>query len=107
MNAITKIERDRDLDGCPYARAISIHCPNISSWEMAARVELAMLRDQAAKGMHLAETDSAYVLLLEVARTASPAVYAKRRVGDLMMLVSALKLTMMSARALERAQRDG
>jgi hypothetical protein len=103
VNAITAITIP--IEDSPHRRAISIHCPNCPEFEMASRVHLATLRDQAGKGMHRASSESAYVLLLEVARTAAVAVYAKRPIGELMMLVSALKLTMEAARALERVAR--
>lgn len=89
-----------------YRHAISIHCPNSGEMEMAARVDIAMMRDQAAIGIGRA-SDSAAVLLGEVSRLATFAVYAQTETSRLLRIRSALKLTMEAARALERVQRDG
>lgn len=106
MNAVTPIRLDESEAERAYRQAISIHCPHGSEMEMAARVELAQLRDQAAIGMSRA-TDSACALLSEVSKLATMAVYAQRPESDLLRIRSALNLTMMAARALDRATRNG
>ncbi|MEN2787562.1 hypothetical protein ACFOKI_02920 [Sphingomonas qilianensis] len=102
MNAPTSIVYE---PGCPYRRSISIHRPNCNEFDLAVRVELAALRDHAAKGMHRAISESAYAVLLEVARTATATIYAERSFGDLLLVRSGLNLLMMGACALEKAER--
>lgn len=106
MNAPATIRLDENEAERAYRRAIGVHCACSSEMEMAARVDLAMLRDQAAIGITRG-TDSAAALLGEVSRLATVAVYAPRPESDLLRLAAALKLTMMAARAVDRATRDG
>jgi hypothetical protein len=107
MNAHTTIRVDETTSEASYRHAISLHCPNCTEFEMAARVDIATIRDQASAGVHRAKTDSAAAMLLVVAQDATSAVYAQRQFGDLMRLKSALTLSMMAAREMERAQRNG
>ena len=100
------IRIDENRIEAAHRHAISIHRPNCSEIEMAVRVDLATLRDQATMGIARA-TDSAAVLLGEVSRLATAAVYASAPASQLIRIKSALDLTMMAARALERAQRNG
>ena len=74
--------------------------------EMAARIDIAMMRDAATVGMSRA-SDSAVVLLGEVSRLAAIAVYASAPASRLIRIRAALGLTMEAARALERVQRNG
>ncbi|MCW2763372.1 MAG: hypothetical protein JWR85_3573 [Marmoricola sp.] len=71
---------------------------------MAVRVELASIRDQAAVGISRA-TDSAAVLLGEVSRLATFAVYARKPANELFRVKCALVFTMMAARGLDRVTR--
>ena len=89
-----------------HRAAISLHCPNCDEMEMAARCDLAALRDAAAAGIGRAG-DSAAVLLHEVARLATQAVYAPAPASQLIRLRSALSFTVEAARALERVTQDG
>jgi len=89
-----------------YRHAISIHCPNIDEMEMAARVDLAGMRDAAMAGFYRA-SPSAQSLLREVSNLAMNAVYAPLPTSRLLHIRAALKLTMMAAREIERVQRDG
>lgn len=73
---------------------------------MATRVEIAELRDQAAVGIARA-TDSAAALLGEVSRLATFAVYAQQPTSQLLRILSALNLTMMAARSIDRVTRNG
>jgi hypothetical protein len=100
------IRVDENQIEAAHRQAISVHCPNCGEIEMAARVDLATLRDQATIGIARA-TNSAGALLSEVARLATSAVYAPVPASRLIRIKSALDLTMMAARALERAQRNG
>lgn len=110
MNAITTIRPDESIHGSTVERAhrhaISVHCPDCNEMEMAARVDLAMMRDAAMVGVRRA-SDSAAILLGEVTRLAMHAVYAPMPASQLIRVKAALTLTMMAARELERVQRDG
>jgi hypothetical protein len=101
VNAVTSINVES-----AHEAAINVHCPGGDAMSRATRVELAILRDQATFGMSRA-TDSAAVLLGEVSRLAGAAVYAPRPASDLLRILSALKLTMMAARSIDRVTRDG
>ena len=87
-----------------HRHSITTHCANQDEVEMAARVDLAMLRDQATAGMSRA-TDSAAVILGEVVRMATGAVFAQLPASRLMMIRSALNLTMEAARMIDRLER--
>lgn len=89
-----------------HRHTISIHCPNGSEIEMKARADLAAIRDQATAGIARA-SDSAAAILGEVSRLATQAVYAPIETANLLRIRSALELTMMAARAVERAVRNG
>jgi uncharacterized membrane protein len=102
----TPIRADESDQERAYRAAISIHCPSQCEQDMAARVSLAMMRDQASTGMARA-CPMAATLLGEVMSAAAVAVYAPAPTSYLMRLRSALWLTMEAARAVERAQRDG
>ena len=112
MNAPANIRvaRPVSVDPTPeeraYAATISIHCPNCDEMEMAARCDIAMMRDLAIRGAVKA-TASAAIMLGEVARIATSAVYAPLPASQLIRIRSALNLSMEAARAVERVQRDG
>lgn len=84
-----------------YTAAITIHCPNCDEMEMASRVDIAMMRDSSARAAVTA-SESAAVLLNEVAKIATYTVYAPLSVSDLLRVRFALGLTMEAARGLER-----
>lgn len=106
MNAPAKIRVDESTTERAYRHAITIHCPNESEIAMAARVDLATIRDQASAAIRRA-TDSAAVLLSEIAKLAGGAVFAPMPTSDLIRIKSALDLTMMAARSIDRVTRDG
>jgi len=85
---------------------ISIHCPNCNEIEMNERVRLAMIRDAAIVGMNHA-TDSAAVILSEVCKLATQAVYAHAPTSRLLQIRAALEFTIEAARSIERATRNG
>lgn len=84
-----------------YTQAISIHCPNCDEMEMASRVDIAMMRDASVRAMPTV-SESAAVLLNEVSKIATHAVYAPLASSDLLRIRFALGLTMEAARGLER-----
>lgn len=102
------IKADATINGSTAERAhrhsISIHCPNCDEMEMAARVELAMLRDTATVGSRVA-SDSASTILGEIVRLATGAVFAPLPTSQLLRLKAALTITMMAAREVERVTR--
>lgn len=108
MNAPAKFPAASDLgwsdDMRAHRRTISVHCPNCSEIEMAARCRLAALRDNAATGA-MRSTDSTAVMLGEVSRLATYAVFAGEPVDKLVRICAALELTMDAARAIERVTR--
>lgn len=112
MNAPANIRMPRAINleetqgEVAYRRSISMHCPNCEPFEMAARVDIAIMRDQAVMGMSRA-SDSATGILSEVARLATHAVYAPFPGSKLIRIRSALHLAMEAARAIERVSRDG
>lgn len=112
MNAPANIQQTRPIrvdettSERAYRHAISIHCPNCDEMEMAARCDIAMLRDKASAGISRA-SDGAAALLGEVSRLATMCVYAEAPASRLMRMRAALHLTMEAARAIERAQRHG
>lgn len=84
-----------------HRRTISIHCPNCDEVEMAARCDLAAMRDQASAGVMRA-CDPAAVILGEVVKLAAAAVYAPLPASQLLRIRSALGFTIEAARAVER-----
>lgn len=104
MNAHTTIVAPRIES--PHAAAISIHCANQNEWQMSNRIGIAEMRDAASIGARRAESDSACILLQEVTRLATFAVYADLPASRLIRIRSALSLTMEAARELERVQRE-
>lgn len=107
MNAPAKIAVPRQCaDDSPHTRAISIHCPNCSEMEMAARVEIATLRDRATAAAPRA-SQSAGIMLAEIARIATFSVFAPMSASELLRIRAALILTMMAAREIERVTRNG
>ena len=89
-----------------YAATIAIHCPGCDEMEMAARCDMAAMRDAACVGMNRA-SESAATLLNEVSRMAQATVYAPVPFRQLLRVLGVMKLTMMAAREIERVQRDG
>lgn len=87
-----------------HRHAISIHCPNCDETNMAVRVELAMLRDAATVGARVA-SDSASVILGEIVRLTTGAIFAPIPTSQLLRLNAALTITMMAAREVERVTR--
>lgn len=112
MNAPAKItlpatiRLDESATDEAYRRSIGIHCLNCDETEMAARVELAAMRDAATIGIARAGDDAA-ALLHVVSRMATVSVFAAAPASTLIRIKSALTLTMMAARAIERVQRNG
>jgi hypothetical protein len=106
MNAPTTIRVDESTTERAYRHAITIHCPNEPEMSMAARVDLATLRDQATAATRRA-TDSAAVILGEIARLAGGAVFSPMPASALIRIKSALDLTMIAARSIDRVTRDG
>lgn len=111
MNAITPIRAaapvrfDETEVERAHRRAISIHCPNQDEMTMAARVDLATMRDLASSGAFRAG-DEASRLLLIAARVATNAVYAPLPFAKLQGIRAALHMTIEAARAMERALRE-
>lgn len=89
-----------------YAAAIGVHCPDCDEMEMAARCDIAAMRDAASVGMAKA-SESTCVVLAEVSRMAAASVYAPMPFSQLLRVEGMLRLTMMAAREIERVQRDG
>lgn len=89
-----------------HRHSISVHCPGCSEAEMAARCDIAALRDAATAGA-LRATESAAVVLGEAARIATAAVFAPASVSRLIRTRGALEFMMDTARVLERLSRDG
>lgn len=112
MNAPARIRQpapirvDESDFECAVRRAISIHCPNDDEMTMAARVDIATMRDLAVTGRQRARGDAGDVLAV-VSRVATDAVYAPASCGRLLRIRSALGLMIDAARALERATADG
>lgn len=73
---------------------------------MAARVDLAMMRDLAVTGKQRAGAEAADILAV-VSRVATDAVYAPVPTSRLLRIRSALGLVIEAARALERATSNG
>jgi hypothetical protein len=90
-----------------HAHLIRLHCPNCDELELAYRCELATIRDAAIVGSRRAESDSASLMLGEVCKLATHAVYAEISTSRLIRIKAALTLTMMAAREVERVERDG
>lgn len=106
MNAPTTIRVDESAAERAHRHAITIHCSNEPEMSMAARCDIAVIRDQAAVGMRRA-TESAAVILGEISRLATSAVYAPMPASDLIRIKSALDLTMLAARSIDRITRNG
>jgi hypothetical protein len=110
VNMVTPIRADESIHGTVAERAhahlIRMHCPTGDEMELAARCDLATLRDAALVGSRKAG-DAASVMLGEVCRLASHAVYAAIPTSRLIRIKAALTLTMMAAREIERVERDG
>ena len=110
MNALSPIRADETISGTvgerAHAHIIRAHCPDCDDMELAARCDLAAMRDAAMIGVSRA-SDSAAIMLGEVARLAMNAVYAPIPASRLIRIKAALTLTMMAAREVERVQQDG
>ncbi len=89
----------------PHRTAIEVHCVGCDDMEMAARVELAMIRDAASAAIPRAG-DSAGVVLGEVLRLPTHAVYAPARTSELIRIKAALSFAVEAARVLERVTRN-
>lgn len=106
MNAISPIRVDETVAERAHRHSISIHLPNCDEMEMAARCDLAAMRDAAGVGMSRASSGAA-AILQEVARSATDVIYAPIPCSKLLRIRAALNLAMMAARDLEQAHRDG
>lgn len=106
MNAPAKIRIDEPTTERAYRHAITIHLPNESEMAMAARCDLAVMRDVATAATRRA-TDSAATILTEIAHLAGAAVFAPMPASDLIRIKSALDLTMLAARSIDRVTRNG
>lgn len=106
MNAPARIRLDESARERDHRRVIAMHCPSGSEMDMAARVDIATIRDAASVGMRRA-TDSAAVILGEISRLATSAVYAPLPTSELIRIKSALDLAMMAARSIDRVTRNG
>jgi hypothetical protein len=96
---------DESSHEAAHRHAISIHCPNQDEMQMAARVDIAIMRDAASVGLARV-CEAAAPLLQQVSTVAAKVVYAQVSARDLMLARSALAITMEAARAMERAFRD-
>lgn len=109
MNAITSVTTAAKPEPAierARRRAIAELMPEIDETEMAARVGIALIRDQASFGWTRACPEAAE-FLGAIDRQASEAVYAPFPTSRLIRIRWSLELSMMAARAVERAQRDG
>lgn len=106
MNAPVTIRLDETDHERAMRASISMHCPNEDAFSMACRIDIATMRDLAAAGMFRASRGAA-VLLAEVSRIATSAVYAPMTPRDLVRTKFALRLTIEAARELERVGVDG
>lgn len=102
MSAQTQIRPDVETIEAAYRTSISIHCPNEDELDMANRVAIAAIRDQAAAGLRRCSDETAGVLTA-VSQLATAAAYAPMPPGKLHMTRFALASLMESARTLERA----
>lgn len=102
MNAPARIRPDVETLEAAHRAAISIHCPNEDELDMANRVAIAAIRDQASAGLRRCSGETAGILA-EVSRLATAAVYAPMPPGKLHMTRFALASVLESARHLERA----
>lgn len=89
-----------------HRRSISMHCPNQDEATMAARCDIAAMRDQATSGRFRAG-EAAGAILATASRVATEAVYAPLDFRRLQRIRAALHLTIEAARAMERAVADG
>lgn len=101
---IVPVSFDERPEEVAYRQAVAIHCPGCDELEMAARCDVAVIRDQATLGIPKA-TDSAAVILGEVVKLATFSVYAPCSASELIRTKSVLHLGMMAARGFERLQR--
>lgn len=111
MNAPANIPQARvRLDETTTERAhrhvIAPHCSGDDEMQIAARCDIAAMRDAASIGMARA-TDDAAAMLAIVSRLAAQAVYADVPASRLIRIKSALTLSMMAAREIERLHRNG
>lgn len=102
----TAIRADESEFESAVRRSISIHCPNDDEMTMAARVDIATMRDLATVGRQRAGGEAADILAV-VSRVATDAVYAPAPCSKLLRIRSALGLAIEAARSIERAVADG
>lgn len=88
-----------------YRKSITIHCPNEDEHMLSCRVRIAIIRDQAAKGMRDC-SDGTYNILADISRQATNIVFARLPARELTMLCLALSGMMEAARSMERAYRN-
>lgn len=104
MTALTRA--DETTTERAYRHAITIHCPNEPEMSMAARVDIATIRDQASAGI-IRATEPVGIILREVANLATGAVYRPLPTSTLIRVRGALQLMMDAARILDRTVRGG
>ena len=106
MNAITKIttadpfERPQDR---AYRASVSIHYPNIDDVEMATRVDIMAMRDQAYAAQRKC-CDDALPILAECHRTGSLAALSGRDTRRLVQVRMAMWMMIEAARCMERGK---
>lgn len=88
-----------------HGHSVLTHCPTRDDVELQVRCDLAAIRDRATSGIARA-TESAGIILGEVARLATHAVYAQRTTSELMRIRIALTQAVDAARSIERVTRD-
>ncbi len=106
MNAPARIVAAETESQQEARREIETRLPGSTEFDMACRVDLILMRDQAWAGMGRA-CPSAATLLCQAARIATDWAYAPASSRDLVMTRSAIRMTIDAARALERAGVDG
>lgn len=106
MNAPARIVPIETAQQTQARRELELRLPRTTDFEMACRVDIILMRDQAWAGMVRAGP-SAATLLCQAARIATEWAYADATAKDLLMTRSALRQTIDAARALERARVDG
>lgn len=110
MTAHTQIRPDESIHGTvnqrAYRHTINALCPGCEELNMAARVDIAMIRDIAMVGVDRA-SEPAATMLYEVVKLATQTVYAPLPTSRLLRVRAACNFAMEAARAIDLALRDG
>lgn len=110
MNALTSIRADENIHGTvtqrAYRHTINTLCPGCEELNMAARVDIAMMRDAAMVGVERA-SEQAATMLYEVVKLATQAVYAPLPTSRLLRIRAACSFIMEAARTVDLVLRDG